>query len=253
VAAVGLKNIMPGTGASVVQIGLTKASIERSTFSAVTSAISVGAIFDTLVSVLALGFVVSQGVLHEPLGLSKLAAGPSYFASHIALGVALATAIVLAAGVGFALLRPRLSTLWGHIRQGFAVLRHGRRYLREVAMWQAGSWICRLAAFWLLLDAFGIGGSLRNAVLVQGLQVASTLVPVTPGGAGVQQALLVAAFAGAASGGTVAAYAIGQQVLLAGFSLTLGLIALTAIFGIRSFGWLLRRGSAERAAEAAAG
>ena len=47
-------------------------------------------------------------------------------------------------------------------------------------------------------------------------------MPFTPGGAGVQQALLVKVFAGIAAGATVAAYSVGQQIAIAAFSLGLG-------------------------------
>ena len=103
-----------------------------------------------------------------------------------------------------------------------------------------------------MLDAFHIGGSVRNALLVQGAQVVSTIVPLTPGGAGVQQALLVTVFHNAASGSTVAAYSVGQQIALAAFALGLGFIALVGIFRIRSFKEVIRHGREQQAAEAAA-
>ena len=81
----------------------------------------------------------------------------------------------------------------------------------------------------------------------------SSLVPLTPGGAGVQQALLVKVFAGTASGATVAAYSVGQQIAIAAFTAGLGLAALIAIFRIRSFREVIQRGREEaRAAQAAA-
>ena len=85
---------------------------------------------------------------------------------------------------------------------------------------------------------------------MQGVQVVSTIVPLTPGGAGVQQALLIAVFSGSASAATVAAYSVGQQLALAGFALVLGFFALTTIFRLRSFKEVIRRGRAEQAAEA---
>src|SRR5947208_16311876 len=120
-----------------------------------------------------------------------------------------------------------------------------------MATWQAGSWLCGPTAYYVMLDAFRIGGSVRNALLVQGVQVVATIVPLTPGGAGVQQALLVTVFAGAASGATVAAYSVGQQIALAAFSLGLGFVALVTIFNIRSFKEVIRRGREQQAAEAA--
>jgi uncharacterized membrane protein YbhN (UPF0104 family) len=111
----------------------------------------------------------------------------------------------------------------------------------------------RFAAFWFLLDAFHVGGSVRNVMLVYGVASVSSLVPLTPGGAGVQQALLVKVFAGTASGATVAAYSVGQQIAIAALSAALGLLALITIFQIRSFREAIQRGREDqRAAEPAA-
>jgi hypothetical protein len=78
-------------------------------------------------------------------------------------------------------------------------------------------------------------------------------VPLTPGGAGVQQALLVAVFSGAATTAQVAAYSVGQQIAFAAFALALGFGALLSIFKVRSFREVIRHGRAQRAAEAAGG
>ena len=51
-------------------------------------------------------------------------------------------------------------------------------------------------------------------LLVLGVNAVAALVPFTPGGAGVQQALLVKVFAGSAAGATVAAYSVGQQIAI---------------------------------------
>ena len=89
-------------------------------------------------------------------------------------------------------------------------------------------------------------------LLVYGVAAVSSLIPLTPGGAGVQQALLVKVFAGTASGATVAAYSVGQQIAIAAFSFALGFAALAVVFRIRSFKEVRRRGREDRAAEAAA-
>jgi len=252
VAAVGFKNVVPGGAANIIQIFLTKGSIERSTFPTVTAAITVATLFDIVVSILAMIFAFSQGVFPKPPDFSKLNAFDlSYFASHPEFTLFVLTALAILAILAVALLSLRVRAFWARVRQGYTILRDRRRYLNEVAAWQAGSWVCRLTAFYFMLEAFHIGGSVRNALLVQGVQVVSTIVPLTPGGAGVQQALLVTVFAGAASTSAVAAYSVGQQIALAAFALGLGFIALVTIFNIRSFKEVIRRGREQQAAEAA--
>lgn len=251
VAANGFKNVIPGGGANVIQLFLTKTSIEDSTFATVGAAISVGAIFDAVVSILVMGFAFTQGVFPKPPDLSKLNAfDVYYFASHVQFTLFLLTLLAIAIVVAFALLSARVKAFWARVRQGYAILTDRRRYLREVVSWQAASWVCRFTAFYFLLDAFNVGGSVRNALLVQGVQVVSSIIPLTPGGAGVQQALLIAVFSKSASASTVAAYSVGQQVALAGFSLLLGFGALVAIFKVRSVKEVIRRGREHQAEEA---
>ena len=118
--------------------------------------------------------------------------------------------------VGFAVLSARVRAFWARVRQGLVILRDRRRYLREVFAVQFAGWLFRFAAFWCLLDAFGVGGSVRNVLLVLGVNAVAAIVPFTPGGAGVQQALLVKVFGG---GSVVAAYSVGQQIAIGAFSL----------------------------------
>ena len=87
---------------------------------------------------------------------------------------------------------------------------------------QFAGWLFRFTAFWLLLEAFHVGGSVKNVLLVLGVNAVAAMVPFTPGGAGVQQALLVKVFAGTAAGATVAAYSVGQQIAIGAFSLASG-------------------------------
>ena len=148
VAAVGLKNVVPAGGANVVQIFLTKSSIERSTFPTVTSAITVGAIFDAVVSVLTMIFAFTQGVFPKPPDFAKLNAFDlEYFASHPHFTLFLLTALAVLIVLAFALLSLRVKAFWLRVRQGFTILRDRRRYVREVASWQAASWACRLTAW----------------------------------------------------------------------------------------------------------
>jgi uncharacterized membrane protein YbhN (UPF0104 family) len=115
-----------------------------------------------------------------------------------------------------------------------------------MAYWQLASWVARFASYWALLDAFHIGGSVRNALLVLGVQVVASVFPFTPGGAGVQQALLVTIFAKAADSSTVAAFSVGQQIATAILSTACGFVALVVIFRFRSFKEVMARGREDR-------
>jgi uncharacterized membrane protein YbhN (UPF0104 family) len=116
-----------------------------------------------------------------------------------------------------------------------------------MAGWQFLSWIARFASYWALLDAFHIGGSVRNALLVLGVQVVASVFPFTPGGAGVQQALLATIFAHSKY---VASFSVGQQIATAILSGVLGFAALVLIFRLKSFREVIARAKEHRRGEA---
>jgi uncharacterized membrane protein YbhN (UPF0104 family) len=204
-------------------------------------------IFDATMGVFILTFAFTQGVFPKPPDFASLGAFDlSFFAGHLRFTLFLITVLGVLGLVGFALLSRRVRAFWARVRQGLTILRDRRRYFREVWLVQLGAWCFRFTAFWFLLDAFNIGGSVKNVLLVLGVNAVAAAVPFTPGGAGVQQAFLVKVFAGTASGATVAAYSVGQQIAIASFTLAIGFVALWAIFEFRSFKDVIAAGRADR-------
>jgi uncharacterized membrane protein YbhN (UPF0104 family) len=250
IAAYGFNNVVPARGGDIIKLFLVKSSVPNSTYPAVGAAFFVEAVFDAVMAVFILTFAFTQGVFPKPPDFSKIPAFDlQFFASHPRFLLFVLTALALATLVGFAMLSRRVRAFWARVRQGVTILRDRRRYLREVFAWQLAGWFFRVAAFWMLLDAFNVGGSLRNALLVLGVNAVAALVPFTPGGAGVQQALLVQVFAGAATTATVAAYSVGQQIAIGASTLLVGFLALFFIFRIRSFKEAIRQGREHRDAE----
>jgi glycosyltransferase 2 family protein len=84
---------------------------------------------------------------------------------------------------------------------------------------------------------------------VFGVNQVAGAVPFTPGGAGVQQALLVKVFAKQGSTAVIAAYSVGQQIAIAAFTATVGLGAVIFIFRFRSFKEVISAGRASREEE----
>ncbi|GAC1436797.1 MAG: hypothetical protein NVSMB51_09040 [Solirubrobacteraceae bacterium] len=249
-AAVGFNNVVPARGGDVIKLFLTKSSVPHSSYPAVAASFAVESIFDTCVGVVVLLFAFTQGVFPKPPDFAKLNAFDlSYLAAHFRFTLFLLTALALAGLAGFALLSRRVRAFWERVRQGLTILRDRRRYFREVFFVQACAWLCRAAAFWFLLDAFRVGGSVRNVLLVFGVNAVAGAVPFTPGGAGIQQALLVKVFAGTASGDIVASYSVGQQIAIAAFTASVGFAALVFIFRLRSFKEVVRAGREAREAE----
>ncbi len=251
-AAVGFNNVVPARGGDIIKLFLTKSSIPGSRYPTVAAAFFVESIFDASVGVLVLIFAFSQGVFPKPPDFSKLSSFDiSYLASHFRLTLFLITLLAVLALVGFALLSVRVKAFWARVRQGLTILSDRRRYLREVVSLQALGWLSRFAAFWFLLDAFRVGGSVKNVLLVFGVNQVAGAVPFTPGGAGVQQALLVKVFAASGPSAVIAAYSVGQQIAIAAFTAAIGLGAVIFIFRFRSFGEVIHAGRASRDAERA--
>jgi uncharacterized protein (TIRG00374 family) len=248
-AAVGFNNLVPARGGDIIKLFLSRSSIPGSSYSTVAAAFFVEAIFDVCVGVLVLIFAFSQGVFPKPPDFSKLSSFDiSYLAGHFRLTLFLITALAIAALVAFALLSVKVKAFWTRVRQGVTILTDRKRYLREVVAWQAGAWLCRFAAYWMLLDAFRVGGSVENVLLVFGVGQVAGAVPFTPGGLGVQQALLVKVFSASAPAAVVA-YSVGQQITIAIFTAAIGLGAVIFIFRFRSFKEVVAAGRASKQAE----
>jgi uncharacterized membrane protein YbhN (UPF0104 family) len=249
-AAVGFNNVVPARGGDIIKLFLTRSSIPGSTYPTVAAAFFVESIFDATVGVLVLLFAFTQGVFPKPPDFSKLGSFDiAYLAEHFRFTLFLLTLLAVLGLVGFALLSVRVKAFWARVRQGVTILADRPRYLREVAAWQAVAWLARGAAFWFLLDAFRVGGSVKNVLLVFAVGQVAGAVPFTPGGAGVQQALLVKVFAASAPTAVVAAYSVGQQIAIAAFTAILGLGAVIFIFRFRSFREVIAAGRAHRQAE----
>jgi uncharacterized membrane protein YbhN (UPF0104 family) len=231
----------------VVRLFLTKTSVPRSSYPAVGASFAVEGIFDLTMAIFILSFAFTQGVFPKPPDFSELNAFDlSYFASHPSFALFTVTALAVLSLVAVAIMSARVRAFWARVRQGLTILRDRRRYFREVWLVQFAGWLCRFAAFWFLLDAFHIGGSVRNVLLVLGVNAVAAAVPFTPGGAGVQQALLVKVF-----GSTATAYSVGQQIAIAAWTFGVGFLAIAIVFRIRSFKEVIRRGREDREADRA--
>ena len=250
-AGYGFNSVVPARGGDVVRLFLTKTSVPNSSYPAVASSFAVEAIFDLTMAIPILLFAFTQGAFPKPPDFSKLPAFDlALFASHPRFTLFLLTGLAIGALVAFALLSARVRAFWERVRQGLTILRDRRRYFREVWLVQLAGWGLRFAAFWFLLSAFHVGGSVENVLLVLGVNAVAALVPFTPGGAGVQQALLVKVFAGTAAGATVAAYSVGQQIAIGATTFACGFAAIVFIFRFRSFKEVIAAGREARTAPA---
>ncbi|HSS33670.1 MAG TPA: lysylphosphatidylglycerol synthase transmembrane domain-containing protein [Solirubrobacterales bacterium] len=240
-AGAGINAVIPAHAGDVTKVFLVKRQIPDSSYPAVTSSFLVQTVFDTSVGVLVLLYAITQGLLPPLPEIPHLPAFEiSFWADHpktlaITVGV-----LLLALVVGIYYLAHRVRRFWARVKQGIAILTEPRRYLREVAAWQGVGWVLRFAAFWFFLEAFGIEGSVGNVMLVMSVQAIANIIPFTPGGAGAQQALLVATLQGP-SRAAVLSFSVGTQIAMAAWSVVLGFAAILLVFRTTDWRGLMKQ------------
>jgi uncharacterized membrane protein YbhN (UPF0104 family) len=248
-AGAGINAIVPARAGDVTKVFLAKRQIAGSSYPAVTSSFLVQTIFDSSAGFLVFLYAITQGLLPRPPRLPHLPAFEiSFWADH-PRAFLIATALVIAGlAITVYVLAHRVRRFWDRVKQGLVILTRPRRYLRQVAAWQGVGWLCRFAAFWFFLEAFGIGGSVGNVMLVMSVQAIATIVPFTPGGAGAQQALLVATLHGP-SRAAVLSFSVGTQIAMAAWSVVLGFAAMVAVFRTTDWRGLIKQAEEDEARE----
>ncbi len=250
IAGFGVNAILPARIGDAVKVVLAKETIERSSFAAIFSSFLVQGIFDTVVGLLLVLFVLSRGLVPPLPELPNISAFDlSFWAANPTL---LAVACALTALVVLVLLwwiGRHVRNFMVHLKQGAIILTTPRRFIREVVSWQALGWVFRLASVWLMLAAFNVETGFEPALVATSVQTVSQIVPFTPGGAGAQQALLVAAFADSPDPtAALLSYSVGQQVTTVVWVALLAFAAVLIVF--RTVDWRSILGSArERKAE----
>jgi len=250
-AGAGINAVVPAHAGDVTKVFLVKRQIPGSSYPAVTSSFLVQTVFDTSVGILVLLYAISQGLLPPLPQIPDLPAFEiSFWADHPQTLLIVTGALLLAIAIGIYYLAHHVRRFWDRVKQGLAILRQPRRYLREVAAWQGLGWLFRFAAFWFFLEAFGIGGSVSSVMLVMSVQAIANIIPFTPGGAGAQQALLVATLTGP-SRTAVLSFSVGTQIAMAAWSVVLGFAAILLVFRTTDWRGLIRQAQDEAASDAA--
>jgi uncharacterized membrane protein YbhN (UPF0104 family) len=227
-AGVGVNAIVPLRAGDAVRIVLAHRAVSTSTYTTVVSSTFVLSIFD----VVAASSVLAWAALTQDAlpGIGDLPRLPSFEFSWIlqhplALDLAVAGIVVVAALVGI-WIHGHVLDFWARVKQAFTVVHRPTRYLRTVAVWQAGDWFLRLVAIWFLLDAFDIPQSVENVLLVQVSASIATLIPLTPGGIGTEQAFLLYVFRGTVASSKLLAFSVGLKLVTVGTNVIAGFTAI---------------------------
>ena len=188
---------------------------------------AIATIVTTLLMLTGIDVVLGGGAL---LATASTSLGPAV-PRPSGVGLLIPVALVLAGGARRRGRAPAGSPACSSTsRQGAALLRSPRRFLREAVSWQVGAWLARVAVAFVALHAFGLPASLLDAVLVVVVTGLAGVIPFLPGGVGAQQAMLVYALRKTASAASVVAFGVGMQVGVTLIDLTVGMLALLISF-----------------------
>jgi glycosyltransferase 2 family protein len=225
-AGAGVNAIFPARAGDIVRLYLARRAIPGSSYTTLISSTLVLMIVDVVIGLSLFAWAFSQGILP---GLDVLRSLPSFdfrwFLEHEDATQAIALALVVGVIALAVWLRMQIADLRARVARAFTVLRHPARYLRTVATWQIADWCLRLATIWFFLDAFGIRQNLHNVLVVQATASLATLVPVSPGGIGTGQALLLYTLRGQATATALLAFSVGMKITLTVVDLVVGFAA----------------------------
>jgi glycosyltransferase 2 family protein len=222
-AGVGTNAIVPARGGDVIKVYLAHRAMPGAAYTTITSSLLAETLVDTFIGPMVLLAAYLDGKIPHLPALGHLAAFEwSFFASHAQWFALVLAAILILAGVFFTYLEHHVVSFWTRVSLGLAILRAPRRYFRSVVSLQVMGWAFRALAMYFFLEAFRIPANLLDATLALSAQSASTLLPLTPGGLGTQQALLGYMFRDAAPASTVLAFSVGMQFAVTLTSVLLG-------------------------------
>jgi uncharacterized membrane protein YbhN (UPF0104 family) len=245
-AGVGINAIIPARAGDAVRIVLAHRAIPGSTYTTVVSSTLVLSFFDMFAATLFLAWAIAIGGLP---GLDVLSRFESFdfawlFGRPLLFDLVLA-GLLVAIGVVAFWIAGHVANFRARVAQAFRVMSPPTRYLGRVVTWQAADWSLRFLTIWFLLAAFHIPQTLENAGLVQVSTSVATLLPITPGGVGTEQAFLLYALSGVASAAVLLAFSVGAKLTLTVTNVVAGFTAIALTLRTVRYKKALQRPPAE--------
>ncbi|HVR12382.1 MAG TPA: hypothetical protein VMS41_01275 [Gaiellaceae bacterium] len=220
----GLDAIMPASLGTVVMLLMFVAIIPGATLAGVTAAFAVEKIFFTVVNafVYAYLFFAVPGSFSVELGTLRRNPG---WTLVIVVGV-VALVVVLVRTVW-----PKLRHLWEDAKQGGAILSSPSDYFVKVVLPSLASYLAKLAIIGVFLAAFAIPVTFSSVMhVVAGNSIAGATA-VTPGAAGVTQAISSVALSDFTDAQTATAYSLAQQFVMTAWNVVFAVLLVLIVFG----------------------
>lgn len=234
-SGIGINAIIPVRAGDAVRVVLAHRAIRDSSYTTVISSTLVLSLFDIAAASTLL--IWAAVTLDELPGIGELPNLRSFdFAWLLDRPLAaelILAAILIALAILAVWIHGHVVDFWDRVKQAFAVVRDPPAYFGSVAVWQAADWSLRLVTVWFMLDAFDIPQSIQNVLLVQVSSSLATLLPLTPGGLGTEQAFLLYVFGGTVPGAQLLAFSVGMRLILLATNIVAGFTAL--VLTLRTF------------------
>ncbi len=231
-AGIGANALLPGRGGDLLRLYIVKHRVEGSTYPTLASTLIADGVFDFVAASLLIIWALSSGILPGSNVLPVLPGSDWLWVFHNPTQSLVIAGFFFALGlVVVGLYFPRITAFWDRVGQGLAILRTPRRYLRQVALWDAVDWLLRLTAIFFFLRAFELPATLFNTLVYQVAASLGTALPLTPGGIGTEQALLVYVFSDVSSASKILSFSVGVKLVTIAVNVTLGTIAVALMLG----------------------
>lgn len=233
-----LNGVLPASLGTVVMLSLFVAVIPNATYPGVLAGVVVQKLFFT-----AAGALVYLYLFFRVPGSATIELGG--VAQHPFVSALLAVAtVVLLVLLGRAFW-PRLHRQWEHAKRGGAILASPRAYVVRVLLPSAAGYAAKLGVVATFLAAFTIPVTFDSVMHVIGGNSLASATAVTPGGAGLNEAVSVVSLAHYTDAQTATAFAVDQHLVGTAWNLVVALILVPAVFGWRNGRALLKSAAAE--------
>jgi uncharacterized membrane protein YbhN (UPF0104 family) len=250
---VALNSILPANLGTIVMFVMLTSVIASATFAGLVGAFVVQKIFFTLASVFVFAYLFLTLPESFDIAFDFLEDKPWATLALLAGGAVLIVLVAIS-------LWHRILGWWEKMKEGGRILAHPRAYFLRVFLPEFVAWVANLCVVAIFMAAYAIPVTFDTVMSVVGSNSISNSVSVTPGGAGVNQAMNIAALADVTDAETATAYSVSQQLVTTAWGILLAIALMVWVFGwgggktlvTESYGEAKRRVAEQKAAKEAA-
>jgi hypothetical protein len=227
----GANAVLPGRPGELLKLGLIKRKAPHARYAGLASTLLSESVFDIAIGTTVLVFAIVAG----GASFAGMPAWGGEILAHPGLAGGLVALLAVVTFLGRRPLRRRLGSITSEAAHGLAVIGRPGVYLRTVVSWQLLALAVRLGSIACFLAAFHAPGGFRAIPLVLAVQSAANAMPLTPNGAGTQQALLMATLGGGAAAASMIGFSAGAQLATTVTDVAVAACSLLLMTG--SFAW----------------